>query len=188
MKEAGTIGRNIYIRPVGAVDGRLLESLRGDLQRSLRLPVRVMGNMPVPEESYERSRDQFHSTKILKEILKDVPPDAMKILGIVDRDLCIPILTFVFGEAQLDGTASVVGLARLRQEFHGLPPDGRIFFDRLCKESLHELGHTFGLIHCRDRECVMSLANTIRDVDRKSADFCEECESVVAEKTDPGRV
>lgn len=170
------------------MDGHLLEMLRGDLQLHLNLPVKVMGNMPVPEESYERSRDQFHSTKILKEILKEVPPDAEKILGLVDRDLCIPILTFVFGEAQLDGTASVVGLARLRQEFHGLPPDGTIFYERLCKESLHELGHTFGLIHCRSRECVMSLANTIRDVDRKGISFCEECESSILTKSDPGRI
>jgi archaemetzincin len=77
-----------------------------------------------------------------------------------------------------------VSLARLKQEFHGLPPDRALFYSRLRKECLHELGHTFGLIHCRSRECVMSLANTVADVDRKGSDFCRYCQAMVASGTD----
>lgn len=173
---------------MGPVDGHLLQMLQGDLQQTLKLQVKTMGNMPVPEESYERDRNQFHSTKILKVMLVDVPPDAMKILGLIDRDLCIPILTYVFGEAQLGGTASIVALARLRQEFHGLPADHDIFYERIRKESLHELGHNFGLTHCRDRECVMYLSNTVMDVDRKGSGYCRECEASVFMTIESGRV
>lgn len=172
---------------MGHVDKDLLPPLKADLQDRLNLPVKVLGNMPLPEGSYERSRNQFHSTKILREILTKVPPDAIKILGLVDKDLCIPILTFVFGEAQLGGTASVVGLARLRQEFYGLPPDSGIFYERIRKESLHELGHNFGLTHCHDRECVMYLSNTVRDVDRKGITYCQECDSAISMNIDSGR-
>ena len=112
----------------------------------------------------------------------------MKILGLIDKDLCIPILTFVFGEAQLGGMASVVGLARLRQEFYGLPPDSDIFHERIRKESLHELGHNFGLTHCRDRECVMYLSNTVRDVDQKGFTYCQDCDSTISRKIESGRV
>jgi predicted Zn-dependent protease len=49
------------------------------------------------------------------------------------------------------GTCSVVSSFQLRQEgFYGLPPDSALFRDRLLKESIHELGHTFELSHCDD--------------------------------------
>ncbi len=169
------------------MDALLLQSLRRDLEKHLGMPVRLMGNMAVPDASFDRSRNQYHSTKILKEILTEVPADALKVLGVIDKDLCIPILTFVFGEAQLGGTASIVALARLRQEFYGLPTDRDVFYERLCKESLHELGHNFGLTHCRNRECVMYLSNTVLDVDRKGISYCRDCDAAVVVKLEPGR-
>jgi archaemetzincin len=166
----------------------MLRKLRDHLHDCLSLPVRVTGNMPVPEGSYERNRNQYNSTRILGEILRQAPTDAIKIVGIIDKDLCIPILTFVFGEAQLGGVASIVSIARLRQEFHGLSPDDGILFERLVKEALHELGHNFGLIHCSDRECVMYLSNTVRDVDRKKNTYCGSCDAALYLKSETWRV
>ena len=166
----------------------MLRKLRDHLHDYLSLPVRVTRNMPVPEGSYERSRNQYNSTRILREILRETPTDAIKIVGIIDKDLCIPILTFVFGEAQLGGVASIVSIARLRQEFHGLSPDDGILFERLVKEVLHELGHNFGLIHCSDRECIMYLSNTVRDVDRKKTTYCASCDTVLYTKRETWRV
>ncbi|MGB7970777.1 MAG: archaemetzincin family Zn-dependent metalloprotease [Candidatus Deferrimicrobiaceae bacterium] len=178
----------IYIRPVGMVPDAMLRKLRDHLHDYLSLPVRVTRNMPVPEGSYERNRNQFNSTRILGEILRQAPTDAIKIVGIIDKDLCIPILTFVFGEAQLGGVASIVSIARLRQEFHGLSPDDGILYERLVKEALHELGHNFGLIHCSDRECVMYLSNTVRDVDRKKTTYCGSCDTALYLKSETWRV
>jgi len=166
----------------------MLRKLRDHLHDYLSLPVRVTRNMPVPEGSYERNRNQYNSTRILGEILRQAPTDAIKIVGIIDKDLCIPILTFVFGEAQLGGVASIVSIARLRQEFHGLSPDDGILFERLVKEALHELGHNFGLIHCSDRECIMYLSNTVRDVDRKKTTYCASCDTVLYTKRETWRV
>ena len=165
----------------------MLTMLQDHLRDYLSLPVRTMRAMPVPEGSYERNRNQYNSTRILREILTETPADAIKIVGIIDKDLCIPILTFVFGEAQLGGVASIVSIARLRQEFHGLFPDDGILFDRLVKEALHELGHNFGLIHCHDRECIMYLSNTVRDVDRKRSTYCGSCDSALYLKSEPWR-
>lgn len=170
------------------VPDAMLRKLRDHLHDYLSLPVRVTRNMPVPEGSYERNRNQFNSTRILGEILRQAPTDAIKIVGIIDKDLCIPILTFVFGEAQLGGVASIVSIARLRQEFHGLSPDDGILYERLVKEALHELGHNFGLIHCSDRECVMYLSNTVRDVDRKKTTYCGSCDTALYLKSETWRV
>ena len=145
--------------------------------------VRTMPSIPVPPESFEPRRNQYYSTRILKEMLGEVPQDAFKLLGVTDKDLCIPILSYVFGEAQVGGTAAVISLARLRQEHYGLTPDRPLLLERLRKESLHELGHTFGLVHCPLRECVMYISNTVVDVDTRGRDFCTGCQTVVASST-----
>lgn len=172
---------------MGAIDDGILQWLRSDLRDYLEVPVKTMGTLAIPEASFLRARNQHHSTVILKEILAEVPADALKVLGLIDRDLCIPILTFVFGEAQLGGTASLVSLARLRQEFYDLPPEPSLFRERLYKECLHELGHNFGLIHCRARECVMYLSNTVMDVDRKERTYCRDCDVAMLSKLEAGR-
>lgn len=173
---------------MGAVDQWILQWLGKEMGDCLAATVKSMPAIPVPPGSYEAGRNQYYSTRILKEMLKEVPEDAEKLLGVTDKDLCIPILTYVFGEAQLGGTAAVVSLARLRQEHYGLAPDRELFQERLRKECLHELGHTFGLIHCQSRECVMYLSNTVVDVDGKGRNFCRSCRMVVESQTGPGRV
>jgi archaemetzincin len=165
------------------VEHGILEWLRKEMGDCLMATVRVMTAIPIPLESFEVRRNQYYSTKILKEMLGGVPQDALKLLGVTDKDLCIPILTYVFGEAQVGGTAAVVSLARLRQEHYGLAPDKPLLLERLRKESLHELGHTFGLVHCPSRNCVMYLSNTVVDVDTRGRDFCTGCQTVVASKS-----
>jgi archaemetzincin len=97
------------------------------------------------------------------------------VLGITDQDLFIPILTYVFGEAQLGGAAALVSTARL---VDGVERAGRrLLVERLSKESLHEVGHAFGLVHCGHERCVMSRSPAVREVDQKAAELCEECRS-----------
>lgn len=164
----------------------ILQWLRKEVADIFLATVREMPPMPVPPASFEAGRNQHSSTKILKELLGEVPKDALKLLGITGMDLCIPILTYVFGEAQLGGTAAVVSTARLRQEFYGGAPDRPLFLERVRKESLHELGHTFGLIHCRSEDCVMHLSNTVADVDAKGRNFCTYCRTVAASNAGGG--
>jgi archaemetzincin len=172
---------------VGAVDPGILRWLGKEVADTLVATVREMPSIPVPPAALEAGRNQYSSTKILKELLREVPEDALKLLGITGTDLCIPILTYVFGEAQLGGTAAVVSRARLRQEYYGGTPDRPLFLERVRKETLHELGHTFGLIHCRSGDCVMHLSNTVVDVDAKGRNFCTYCRAVAASNAGGGR-
>ena len=109
-----------------------------------------------------------------------VPADAGKLLAVTERDLFIPVLTFVFGQAQLGGRVGVVSFARLRQEFYGLAPNREVFLERAYKEALHETGHLFGLVHCAERKCAMSLATTVRQIDLKDDAFCAACARALA--------
>ena len=96
-----------------------------------------------------------------------------KILGIVDHDLFVPELNFVFGEA--GSKAAVISLTRLRQTFYRLPEDQNLFDRRTLTEAVHELGHTYGLGHCENPRCVMFFSNSLSDTDRKGPEFCPRC-------------
>jgi archaemetzincin len=126
-----------------------------------------------------RMRNQYYSTAILQAMQPLVEPGA-RLLAVTSVDLYVPVLTFVFGEAQLSGGCAVVSLHRLREEFYGLPARAELMRERLVKEAVHELGHTFGLRHCDDWRCVMTSSHGVERLDVKSAEFCFLCGRVVA--------
>ena len=66
-------------------------------------------------------RQQYQSVEIMKLLARSAPRDASRVLGVTDVDLAIPMLSFLFGQAQFDGPVAMVSLCRLRQEFYGLP-------------------------------------------------------------------
>lgn len=129
------------------------------------------------DSTFDAARQQYHSSGLLLQLITRPPADAVKILGIANVDLFIPILTFVFGEAQLGGIGAVIGLQRLNNLFYGLPEDRDLFRSRIVKEAIHELGHTFGLIHCRNQRCVMKSSTYVEDVDQKPLEMCDTCRS-----------
>ena len=148
-----------------------------DLEVSLRRP------WFDPEASFDSSRGQYNSTQLLVQLLSDRLEPATKILGITSVDLFIPVLTYVFGEAQVDGPAAVVSIHRLRTEAYGLPADDDLLAERLKKDAVHELGHTFGLVHCFDPQCVMHASTYVEEIDLKSPMFCSGCLTTVRSYT-----
>lgn len=148
------------IEKVGVVLGHAVEAI--DLQMDL-------------PRYYSAERGQYNATLILAGLLRRPTEPGARIIGITGVDLFIPVLTFVFGQAQLDGRGAVVSTHRLRNEFYGLPPDEDRLAERTVKEVIHEAGHAFGLVHCLAYDCVMHAATYMEDVDLKSEKFCSEC-------------
>lgn len=132
------------------------------------------------------STPQYNSAGILVALAAAAPADAVT-LGVTEKDLCLPMLSFVFGHAQLGGRVAVVSLARLRQEFYGLPPDAGLLQERAAKEALHEVGHACGLVHCTDSTCAMSLSTGVEQVDAKQAMYCGSCRALLSEKAAAAR-
>jgi archaemetzincin len=165
--------------PVGRVDRALLEPLAAGLTQRLRVACSIHPDSLEAEFAFNPLRRQYHSTEILKKILQRPRSETWKVLGVTEMDLYIPVLTFVFGEAQLADGGAVVSTHRLRQEFYGMPTDPELVRERLLKESLHELGHTYGLRHCPDYTCVMSASNGVERIDLKRAEFCSTCARLV---------
>lgn len=168
----------------GSAIGRAAVDLTASrLSREFRYPVETSPLQVNLQDSFDPSRGQCLSTGILKQLLdvygdRGSPED--KILGLVDVDLFIPVLTFVFGEAQLGGRVGLVSTFRLRNQLYGLPTNDAILGERVAKESIHEAGHLFGLVHCREFDCVMRSSTYMEEIDLKQFMLCHACSQRLA--------
>jgi archaemetzincin len=162
-------------------DREAFTAARECLERPFGLPVREV-ELPPVDFSFDAARRQYSSIAVLEMLAANCPKDAARLLAVTGRDLFIPVLTFVYGQAQLDGRVGVVSLARLRQEFYGLPHNREALLRRAEKEALHEAGHLFGLVHCAERTCAMSLSTGVRQIDFKNAAYCAPCSARLRRK------
>lgn len=171
--------KQIQLLPFGSVPAELLAELRTGLSREFPVPCEILPAETEPQFAFNVTRQQYQSTEILAYMVRRQTPASTRLLGVTLVDLYIPILTFVFGEAQLQGNCALVSAHRLRQEFYGLPGNLSLMHERLLKEATHELGHTFTLAHCEDYQCVMSPSHGVEWIDLKTSSFCNGCRSLV---------
>ncbi len=153
----------------------------------VQVPEKLKNCLPYPmhsldvqfelESFHNPERGQYHSTLLLAQLLKHLPNEEHKIIGVTSVDLFIPVLTFVFGESQLDGNGAIISTFRLRNEYYGLPKDIDQLIERTTKEAMHELGHAFGLVHCPNYECVMNSSTYVEDIDIKQSLLCSDCQN-----------
>jgi len=165
----------IYLIPVGEVERNLLDYLASQISQIFSCSIETRKPLPKPEYACNRERNQYYADLILEKLEQGDWKEGEKMLGIVDMDLYTPGLNFVFGEASLNGKVAIIALPRLRQGFYGLPDDKDLYYERVLKEAVHELGHTFGLSHCKNKRCVMYFSNSLYDTDRKGKEFCKDC-------------
>jgi archaemetzincin len=166
----------IDLVPIGNIKETYLLFLQQSLFHVFRIETRVRHHPFDLSIVYDPVRNQYNSSGLLFQLIQDPPPGTLKMIGITELDLFIPIFTFLFGEAQLKGIGALVSIHRLHNEFYGMPEDEDLLKTRLLKEGIHELGHTFGLIHCFSVRCVMNTSTYVEDIDQKSANFCKSCE------------
>ncbi|HEC35261.1 MAG TPA: hypothetical protein ENI39_01860 [Anaerolineae bacterium] len=176
--------RAVVLIPIGAIPADLVEWLAERLEETIGRSAAVGEAIPLPGAGYDPRRRQYRGDALLI-VLRLLPhPTASRLLGLADADCFAPRLNFVFGQATAGGREAFVALPRLRPSFYGLPDDELLFRQRVLKEAVHELGHTWGLPHCPDRCCVMHFSNSLHDTDVKEAGFCSRCEERLKESND----
>jgi archaemetzincin len=151
----------------------------GDFPRDLLYEISYRARIPIgpvrldPAIALNPARGQYDSTRLLAQMKALFPGGT--VIGVAACDLYIPVLTFVFGEAEMPGRAAIFSIYRLREEFYGLPPNRPLLVSRALRELWHEAGHLRGLAHCPDWNCVMSSSHSVELVDSKSEHYCGEC-------------
>jgi archaemetzincin len=166
----------VAIIPVGTVTKSFCRELATAVGSVLSREVEILPASAEPQYAFNPARGQYHSTAIVRRVAQtiDRKKHAMGV-GIVEVDLFLPDLNFVFGEADRDERAAVVSLARLLPSYYGRPDDHAKTMQRTVSETLHEVGHVFGLTHCQNDTCAMFFSNTLSDTDRKRGAFCDGC-------------
>ncbi|MEA1905119.1 MAG: archaemetzincin family Zn-dependent metalloprotease [Candidatus Hadarchaeota archaeon] len=169
----------IQVVAVGRVQADVLRALSSSIIEAYKPLVKdcqVIKTLKIPSFAYDTERKQHRADAVLKHVHDQTPAHGQeKIFVITNEDLYAPGLNFVFGQAQCPGAVAVMSLCRLYPTFYGQKTDRELLLERATKEAVHELGHTLGLRHCTNPECVMSFSNSIIDVDRKKQTFCETC-------------
>ena len=107
----------IVIAPIEGFAEELLERVGREIERVYGWATTVQPLLRNVDFAFDARREQYHSTAILQKLAARVPDDAHKILALTKVDLFIPILTYVYGEAQLGGTACIISTCRLNDEW-----------------------------------------------------------------------
>jgi archaemetzincin len=173
---------NIVLISFGYFEKGLLEMIVQDVEREFLLPVMTREGHLDLSEFYDPARRQYNGFGLLKKIDAKFASDSVKTLGLFDVDLFIPILTYIFGQAYLNGRTGIASIYRLRNERYGIKPDEDVLLERFRKEVIHELGHTMGLIHCHDQTCVMRSSTYVEDIDQKEYRLCHKCREQIEKR------
>ncbi|OGR22041.1 MAG: hypothetical protein A2277_18375 [Desulfobacterales bacterium RIFOXYA12_FULL_46_15] len=163
----------ILISPIGEIPDWISKAVAETVEKMFGFKTRVAFLLEDLLFAWDEKRTQYYSTAILGELEKKAPKDCIKVLAITREDLFIPILTHVYGEAQLGGRAAVISISRLIE--YPEAGDLKKSRERVVKEAAHELGHAFDLRHCEDQHCIMHYCRKLADVDAKSDNFCRYC-------------
>lgn len=154
----------IQIQPLGNVKEELINWIAEELEKKFSMTVRILLPKKIPETCFDKTRKQFNSTCILH--LYNAEETT---LLITSEDIYAQSMNFVFGEAEIRGKRAIISYHRLQSQ------NEEIFKQRVLKEAVHELGHVFGLLHCKTSGCVMNFSSDVSEVDKKTLDFCPRC-------------
>jgi archaemetzincin len=167
--------QNITLISFGYFEQDLLMKIADSVKLEYHFLVNVKEGHLDLSEFYDSTRRQYDGTRLLKEVDSVFASDSSKTIGLFSVDLYIPILTYIFGQAFLNGRSGIASLYRLSNERYGINSDNSLVLDRFKKEVIHELGHAFGLIHCYISTCVMRSSAYVEDIDQKGQNLCLKC-------------
>ena len=167
---------HFFVIPLGVVDDVAVRVVAANIQAVFDVATDVEKKWPVPEAAHLPNRDQYHAAHLMKTL--EALPQAKeneKRIGIIAQDITLPFLTYVFGEAQIGGTAAVISTYRLAKEKGGQPCSRDLLYSRLAKVGIHEAGHVIGLTHCSHPQCLMNFSIGLDALDQLTLKFCDQC-------------
>jgi archaemetzincin len=167
--------KNILLVSHGQFEDYFLETISEDIAREYNVAVITEECHADLNDFYEPTRRQYNANKLIKFLEEQSDAKAFKTICLCRVDLFIPILTYIFGQAVYKGKTGIASLYRLKNEPYGMKSDDDLVLDRFRKVVIHELGHTFGLIHCHVPSCVMRSSTYVEDLDQKKIHLCNHC-------------
>ena len=167
----------VDIVPIGDVPAQVKRESSAGLRSVYGCDVTVHDSQPLPDGAFDPNRNQHRAEDLIELVSRVGSGD--KNIGVTAEDLYYRRRNYVFGLAYLDGSGSVVSTYRLQTSSDGgfsNKSASDIVDDRIRKEVVHEIGHTYGLEHCNNNRCVMNFSRTVQKVDIKEENLCGSCQ------------
>ena len=171
-----------------------IESYLNNIYDSFFFEIRNLGLFSFSKETYSKGiRKEYkelrksnkklsiHPTNKFYQLLIDKRIEEK--LGMIMALTDLPIysstevnILFLFGETHLKHRTSIVSTLKLKESFYYRENDQNLFFQRIIKETIHEIGHIIlDSEHCKENSCVMKFSETIEEIDEKSYNLCSIC-------------
>jgi len=182
----------IYLQKIGLVDKSILVKLKKNLEWSFKrfgIEFKICSNdLGLYKFEYVSGKKQFDAPLILKRLSKQAErKNYFRILGIIDQDIFSGFFEYNFGVAKLPKEfktsipkVALISIFRLKESNYDREENSALLEKRILTESIHELGHTFGLDHC-ENDCVMQFSESLMLVDKKTPNFCVKCMGILEE-------
>lgn len=170
---------SVGLLKMGRIPETAIRVVAANIQTMLEVPVEMLAPMAIPEDAFKPHRGQYDAGLILKHLAQFSFPCHPCVLAITDVDICSPILTYVFGEAELGLKLAIISDFRLKDSADGTPAPMSLYYERLAKVALHEIAHTFSLYHCEAPKCLMQITPKVHDLDEIDIYFCERCSFIL---------
>ena len=182
MKPEGSADA-ILIIPVGlkgitasAPEQGQLNALALSLLESFDLRIEIGPKVELPAMLIDKQTGRLRADLALGELAQRTRRTRyLRIIGVTATDMAIPKYNFVFGLAHKGGRACIVSSARFGT------PGTALAQERLNKVALHQLGHTFKLMHSTDMQSVMAYSDSLPILDSAGRLFTEADRKAVQE-------
>lgn len=166
----------IDIQPYGNFPDNLINEADSGILKMYKLKVVVLKALPLPDAAFYPPRNRYRAEKLLTDLENHLSKGSSKIIGLTIKDISTTKNGYedwgIFGLGSLSGSTCVVSTFRLRA--HNASDE--LLKERLIKVINHEIGHTLGLLHCPNANCLMEDGKgSINTVDNEDGTFCSDC-------------
>ncbi len=167
---------HIAVQPMGPFAQDLYSQIEQGLTVELGVHVEQRQSIELPSAAYYAPRRRYRAERLLDHLRPMVVAPINRILGVTEVDISTTAHgTYdwgILGLGEMPGQTCVISLFRCRRNARDLAQ--RNF--RMVTTCIHEVGHTLGLEHCADTQCLMTDARgRVATIDRCSGHLCARC-------------